>query len=185
MNNNWLQIPKRIRELREVLEMSHESLADALRVPLGDYIAMENGEKDIPISLLYDIAEVLGTDFTVLSTGEEPRMNQYTVVRKGDGDRFDRYAGYHYEGLADNFKSRVMKPMLVTLEAEDPDEMIVHSGQEFNYVLEGEMILRIGSSEIKLVAGDSIYFNSAIPHTQAAVGGKARFLAVITDSGMM
>ncbi|MDR1410096.1 MAG: cupin domain-containing protein [Oscillospiraceae bacterium] len=184
MNNNWLQIPKRIRELREVLEIPQESLAQALRVPLGDYIAMENGEKDIPISLLYNIAEELGTDFTVLSTGEEPRMNQYTVVRRGEGDRFDRFAGYHFEGLADNFQSRVMKPMLVTLEAEEPDpEQVVHSGQEFNYVLEGEILLRLSSSKIKLNVGDSVYFNSTLPHSQNAIGGKARFLAVITDQG--
>ncbi|MDR3344281.1 MAG: cupin domain-containing protein [Oscillospiraceae bacterium] len=184
MNNNWLQIPKRIRELREVLDMTTETLALALRVPLGDYIAMENGEKDIPISLLYNIAEELGTDFTVLSTGEEPRMNQYTVVRAGEGDRFDRYAGYHYEGLADNFQGRVMKPMLVTLEAEEPDpEPVVHSGQEFNYVLEGKILLRIGSSELRLGTGDSVYFNAAFRHSQTALGGKARFLAVITDQG--
>ncbi|MDR1805148.1 MAG: cupin domain-containing protein [Clostridium sp.] len=182
MDSNWLQIPKRIKELREVLEKAPEDVAQALGIPAEEYIAMESGEKDIPISLLYSIAQQLETDFTVLSTGEEPRMSQYTVVRKGEGDRFDRYAGYHFEGLADNFQKRVMKPMLVTLEAEEPDpEPVVHSGQEFNYVLEGEILLRLGSSQIHLKAGDSAYFNSSLWHAQSAVGGRARFLAIITD----
>ncbi|MCL2023808.1 MAG: cupin domain-containing protein [Oscillospiraceae bacterium] len=182
MNNNWLQIPKRIRELREILEITQESFAESLGVPLGDYVAIENGIKDIPVSLLYDIARELKIDFTVLSTGEEPKMDQYSVVRKGDGDCFDRFAGYHYEGLADNFKDREMKPMLVTLEAEDPDpELIAHGGQEFNYVLEGEILLKIGKTEIRLYTGDSIYFNSSIPHAQTVSGDCAKFLAVITD----
>ncbi|MDR0883708.1 MAG: cupin domain-containing protein [Oscillospiraceae bacterium] len=184
MNAQWLQIPKRIRELREILELPQEEIALRARVPLGDYIAMENGEKDIPISALYDIAEALNVDFTVLSTGEEPRMNSYTVVRSGNGEQFNRYAGYHYEGLADNFQHRIMKPMLVTLEAEEPDpEPIVHSGQEFNLVVEGTIDVHIGDQTVRLETGDSIYFNSAIAHSQASVGGRARFLAVITDQG--
>ena len=94
MNEELLQIPKRIKELREILEISTAEMAEKLNISYDEYEKYESGEKDIPISALYAIAAVLGTDCTVLMTGESPRMDSYTIVRRGDGVRVDRYAGY-------------------------------------------------------------------------------------------
>ena len=55
-----------------------------------------------------------------------------------------------------------------------------HHGQEFNYMLEGQMKLCIGENELILNPGDSVYFDSAIPHGMQAMNGRvARFLAVV------
>ena len=138
MNEELLQIPKRIKELREILEISTAEMAEKLNISYDEYEKYESGEKDIPISALYAIAAVLGTDCTVLMTGESPRMDSYTIVRRGDGVRVDRYAGYYIESLAFKFKNRQLEPMLVTLEEQEPEPaLVMHSGQEFNLVLEG------------------------------------------------
>ena len=55
-----------------------------------------------------------------------------------------------------------------------------HKGQEFNYVVEGRMLLHIGNNEIVLGEGDSIIFDSDIPHGMKALDNKrVRFLAII------
>ena len=137
MNSELLQIPKRIKELREILDISVSEMSEKLNVTREEYEKYESGEKDIPVSTLYEIAAVLGTDCTVLMTGESPRMNSYTVVRRGSGVRVERYAGYFIESLAFNFMNRQMEPMLVTLDVQEEEPaLVMHGGQEFNMVLE-------------------------------------------------
>lgn len=182
MNEALLQIASRIRELREVLELPQLEVADRLHLTLKQYMELEEGERDVPISTLYEIANILHTDPTVLLTGEAPRMDTYTVVRKGDGIRVDRYPGYQFESLAFNFRNRIMEPLLVTLEEQaDSPALVMHSGQEFNLVLEGNVEVTIGKSRFLLKEGDSIYFDPQLPHGQAAIGGRARFLTVIKE----
>ncbi len=55
-----------------------------------------------------------------------------------------------------------------------------HSGQEFNYILEGRLLLSINGKELILNPGDSIYFDSNLPHGMQALDGKpVRFVATI------
>lgn len=182
MNDELLQIPIRIKELREILDISEPEIAEKLGLSQEAYRKFETGEKDIPISTLYEIANILHTDCTVLLTGDSPRMNAHTVVRKGEGISVDRYAGYHFESLAFNFMDRDMEPMLVTLEKQDTEPaLVMHSGQEFNYVLEGSVKVTVGKNVFVLNPGDSIYFNPSLPHGQAAVEGTTKFLTVINE----
>lgn len=182
MNEALLQIPARIKELREIMEIPLLEMAEKLHLMLEEYMALEAGTRDIPISTLYEIAAILNTDPTVLLTGEDPRMNTYTVVRKGEGVQVDRYPGYQFESLAFNFMNRIMEPLLVTLEEQEhKPALVIHSGQEFNLVLEGTVEVTVGKHSFLLNAGDSIYFDPQLPHGQAAVGGTARFLTVIKE----
>lgn len=182
MNSELLQIPKRIKELREILDISVSEMSEKLNVTREEYEKYESGEKDIPVSTLYEIAAVLGTDCTVLMTGESPRMNSYTVVRRGNGVRVERYAGYFIESLAFNFMNRQMEPMLVTLDVQEEEPaLVMHGGQEFNMVLEGKVKVTVGKNVFILNEGDCIYFDPSQPHGQAAVDGRTRFLTVINE----
>ncbi len=157
-------------------------MAKRLGINIEDYKKFEGGEKDIPISTLYEIASILNTDCTVLLTGDSPRMDTHTVVRQGEGVSVDRYKGYHFESLAYNFMNRDMEPMLVTLDVQEVEPaLVMHLGQEFNYVIEGTVKVTVGKKSFLLSKGDSIYFNPSIPHGQAAVGGQAKFLTVINE----
>lgn len=175
-------IPSRIKELREILEIDAKEMADKVGVTLINYLAYESGEQDIPISTLYEIAAILGVDFTTLLTGRTPKMTTYTVVRSGQGAKVERYPGYNYTSLCYNFKGREMEPMVVQLMPEDERPALVsHSGQEFNFVLDGKVCVTIGSKDIVLEKGDCIYFDPLIPHGQSAVDEAATFLTVITN----
>ncbi len=181
MNEQIRLIGARIRELREILEITPEQAAARVGVTLDQYASYENATADIPIGVLYGLAAVFGVDPTVLLTGDAPRMDAYTLVRNGQGIKVDRYAGYSFSALAFNFMNRDMDPMIVTLSRTEEAELVTHAGQEFNYVLEGSIKLVIGQKEFTLDPGDSIYFNPTIPHGQRAVTQTAKFLTVINE----
>jgi transcriptional regulator with XRE-family HTH domain len=182
MNENPSQIPGRIKELREILEISALDMAKDTDIPLETYAKYESGEQDIPISVLYHIANRLGTDVTVLITGEEARMDSAAVCRRGKGVQIERYPGYEFSSLAYNFKHRTMEPLLVFLDSSKPPAaQVSHSGQEFNYVVEGRVKVSVGKREYVLAQGDSIYFDARLPHGQSAVDGPAQFITIIQE----
>lgn len=174
-------IAVRIKELREILDIEKSDMADRLGCDTAFYEKYENAEIDIPISALYRIAEILGVDTTVLLTGDMPRMVSYSVTRSGEGVTVERFPGYNYQSLSFNFKNRNMDPLLVTLSDEKEPDLITHTGQEFNYVLEGRIRIKVGEKEFVLEKGDSIYFDPTLPHGQSSISGKSVFLTVIKE----
>ena len=176
------EIPGRIKELREILDISALDMAREIDVPMETYLRYEAGELDIPISVLYNISLELGVDATVLLTGEDPRMDTASVCRKGKGIKIERYPGYEFSSLAYNFKGRTIEPLLVYLDpSREAAAPVSHSGQEFNYVVEGKVKICIASREYVLDTGDSIYFDARLPHGQAAVNGPAQFITIIQE----
>ena len=182
MNDDLTQIPGRIKELREILEISTLDMAREIDMPMETYQKYETGELDIPISVLYKIAARLGVDATVLLTGEDPRMDTASVCRRGKGVRIERYPGYEFTSLAYNFKDRTIEPLQVYLDpSKEAASPVSHGGQEFNYVIEGKVKITVGKREYILETGDSIYFDAGIPHGQAAVEGPAQFITIIQE----
>jgi len=182
MNAEINAIPARVRELREILEIPQDKMAGRLGVSAEEYLRLESGERDMPISTLYEIAAVLNVDFSTLLTGKTPKMATYTVTRGGKGAKIERYPGYDYTSLSYNFKGREMEPILVNLTREDGRPALVsHSGQEFNYVIHGTVRVTIARKDIILEAGDCIYFDPVQPHGQSAVTETASFLTVIKE----
>lgn len=180
VNEQIKQIAQRIKYLRDALDMTELEVADAISISIEDYIEYENGERDIPISVIYSTAAALGVDPTEIMLGEAPRMSEYCVTRKDKGILIERYPGYSFEALAHNFIGRDKEPMVVTLSpSENHAPLVSHSGQEFNYVLEGTIGVTVGTRTFELSEGDSIYFSPSIPHGQFAIGGTAKFLTII------
>ena len=182
MEEEITQIPGRIKELREVMEISPFEMARDTGILQETYNGYESGELDIPISVLYKIAARLGVDATVLLTGEDPRMDTASVCRAGKGVRIERYPGYEFSSLAYNFRGRTIEPLLVYLDpSKNAAAPVSHSGQEFNYVTEGKIKIAVGRKEYILETGDSIYFDAALPHAQSAFEGPARFITIIQE----
>lgn len=175
-------IALRIKDLREITGLSPQEVADRAGIPPQDYADYEGGEKDFSFSHLFNIAEVLGVDISDLLTGESPRLSGYVLTRNGQGLAFDRRAQYHYQHLAYNFRDKKTEPFVVTV-LQDPEDAVktahAHEGQEFDYVLSGRLRLVLGGEEMILEPGDSIYYNSSLPHAMYAVGGDCQFIAVV------
>jgi len=183
MNEEILQIAQRIRALRDINGISMESLATYLGMNITDYQALESGKTDISVAIIIKISQKLNVEFAALLTGENPRLHQYCVVRKGHGAHVERMKQYTYESLASNFIHKKSEPFLVNVTPMPKDvkpDFNAHPGQEFNYILEGDMEIYFEDHVIELHEGDSIYFDSSHKHAMKALHDKsARFLALI------
>jgi transcriptional regulator with XRE-family HTH domain len=176
-------IAARIRGLRESCGYSREHLANELGIDLETYSSYEECGINIPISVIFQIAGKFGVDFTEIITGTSAKLSTYHLVKKGEGNPIDRYPGYSFSDLAFRYSHKIMQPLLVTLEPTNKKpELITHSGQEFNMVLEGSMVVYFEDKELVLNVGDSLYFNPSHPHGQKCLGDeKTVFLTVITN----
>ena len=178
-----LEIAARVRELRELSDITAAQMASLLGIEETVYNAYEEGAKDMPASILLEIAKVLKVDSTVLFTGQEARLRIFSVTRAGKGTSAERRKQYKYEALATSFIHKKAEPFIVTVEPKPAGTVVKtasHPGQEFNYVLKGRLKLLIHSTEVVLAAGDSIYFDASYEHAMIAMDGeKAVFLAVV------
>ena len=181
MTIDFKQIGLRIKGLREACDITREELAEELGISTDTYISYEETGADVPISAIYHIANKFGVDLTEILTGTGAKLDTYQVVKAGNGRTVNRYPGYRYQDLAWLFTHKIMQPLLVTLDPSDePAELVTHSGQEFNIVLEGVMAVTFDDRELVLEAGDSIYFNPTHPHGQKCAGDiPAKFVTII------
>lgn len=176
------EIAVRMKDLREICEVSIETLAKELNIEPEVYRRYESSEGDIPIGFLYKFANYFNVQLTTILTGEEPKLHMYSLVRDGKGLKIERRKAYEYRNLAYNFLNKKAEPFLVTVPATEEEEISLssHPGQEFNYVLEGSLKIEIGGHEIILNPGDSLYFDSSYRHGMKALNDQeAKFLAII------
>ena len=183
MSEMLKEIAQRIRALRAMEEVSVEEMAQKCDISLKEYMEYEEGKRDFSFSFIYNVANQLGVDVVDILTGDSPKLSSASVVRKGQGLKINRRDAYDYRHLAYTFRNKMAEPFMVTVEpAPESDKPVLHAhdGQEFNHMLEGTMALYIGEVVYILEEGDSIYFNSAVPHAMRAMNGKhAKFLAVV------
>jgi len=166
-----LRVGEKIRELREKKGLSLQDMANRTGYTSALLSQVENHFISPPLGALIKIAKALevkvGTFF-----GEEPRAS-CAIVRRDERKHISRYAskegvsyGYSYESLGFDKKDRQMEPFLVTLEPATvkSEKLSAHDGEEFIFVLEGEMEAILGGHKDVLHPGDSIYYDSTIPH---------------------
>ena len=182
--NHIMEVARRLKGLRDALDLSVEDMAAQCGISVEDYIEFEDGKKDIPVSLLHRIASTQGVELTALLFGEEPKMDAYFVTRAGKGVKVERTKAYSYQDVAAGFAHRKLAPFIVTVEPQDtPREMVLntHQGQDFNYIIEGTMEISVGGKSLILNQGDSIMFDATRPHAMRAIGDTpVRFLAIIS-----
>ena len=177
------EIGERIQGLREACDVSIEDMAAELGVPVEKYLKWEQTGSDVPISAIYHMAREFGVEFTEILTGTSAKLHSYQVVRSGEGKEVDRYPGYHFEDLAWRYGGKIMQPLEVVIDPSDePAKLVQHSGQEFNIVLEGTVIVTFDGEDIELHPGDSIYFNPEYPHGQRCGSDvPAKFITIIAE----
>ena len=183
MTEETRDIIARVKVLREIAEMSGEDLSRELGFNSGDYNQWEDGKKDFPIGALVEIASYFKVDLTELINGRPSRLTSYCITRAFNAPEVSRRPMYAYWNLAYKFHNKRGEPFLVEADPETenkPLSLNTHPGHEFDYVLEGRLLMSVGGREEELGPGDCIYYDSNEPHGMKALGGsRARFLAII------
>lgn len=183
METSIKQIGERLRGLRDVLDIPAEEVAELCGVTLDHYLKIEAGEADPSVYRLSKISKRYGIALDVLLFGEEPRMSAYFLTRKDQGLSVERRKEYKYQSLASGFRGRKVEPFMTQVDPLPEGETFhknAHDGQEFDYIVEGQMEISIGEKTMVLNEGDSIYFDASQPHCMQAIGGRpVKFLCVV------
>ncbi len=181
-----VNVGERVKQVREERELTLTDISQRTGLDVAFLEQIENGSIAPPLGTVIKLAKALDLKMGYFISGEEDRP--YTIVRKNDRKVVSRYSskkgqyyGYGYESLAPHKKDRHMEPFLISLEPSKTDEeRSSHDGQEFIYVLEGAMEVRLGEEVHILEAGDSIYHDSTVPHLVKSHGSEVtRILAVL------
>ncbi|MBE6787655.1 MAG: cupin domain-containing protein [Ruminococcaceae bacterium] len=181
------EIAGRIRELREIENLTAEEMAEKTGVSVAEYLACENGESDLHFAFIYRLANAFNVDVTDIIEGYSPKLKSFTVTRRGEGQRIEKAHGMTYYNLASAFKNRIAEPLYVkSVYSEElqkkPIECTTHSGQECDLIISGHLKVQIGNHTEILGPGDSIYFDSNTPHGMIAVGGEdCIFYAIVLN----
>ena len=185
METRILEIAERIKGLREIMGYSVAEMAQALDTTAEDYLDHENGKTDFNFTFLYKCADLFGVDIVELLTGENPHLSFYSIIRNGEGLDIKRREGFKYQHLGYRFKNKIAEPFLVKApysdaEQNEPIHLSTHEGQEFDFILDGQLKVQMEDHVEILNPGDSIYYDSGRGHGMIATGGKeCNFLAVI------
>jgi quercetin dioxygenase-like cupin family protein/ribosome-binding protein aMBF1 (putative translation factor) len=180
---------ERILEAREMRGLTLEDLSSRTGIPLSTLERVESDRAIPPLGQLIRLGKALEMEMGhFISTGVDRPMSvvraesRPKVARRGEKVR-EKY-GYVYESLAPEKANRVMEPFLVTLTPTRFTEMSSHDGQEFIFVLDGKIRVKVGREVTVLSPGDSIYYDSSRPHLVKCYGKKpARILAVLHAGG--
>jgi transcriptional regulator with XRE-family HTH domain len=182
-----VRVGEKIKQLRERKGLSLKEVADATGFSTALLSQMENHLVSPSLGSIIRLAKALEVrvgDFFGETQGEP-----FAIVRKDERKTISRFAskegvsyGYSYESLGFEKKNRRMEPFIVTLEPATlkTSKTSVHEGEEFIFVLEGEMEVIFGDHTDILYPGDSIYYDSNIPHrVQCHQDRVTRILAVL------
>ena len=81
VTNELMEMAQRIREMREIEEMSVEELAQKTEVSVDEYKAYESGQKDLPFTFIHKCALAFGIELSYLLGGSSPHLSSYTITR--------------------------------------------------------------------------------------------------------
>lgn len=182
-----MRVGEKIKMVREEKGMSLAELAEKSGFSSALLSQIENHMISPPLGTLIKLAGAL--EVTIGHFFEDKAEAPFVIVRATERKHISRVAskegvkfGYSYESLAQDKKNRYMEPFLVTLEPATKKDRNAysHEGEEFIFVLEGEMEVTLEDHTDLLKPGDCIYFDSKLRHRVEAVGEKeTRILAVI------
>lgn len=165
----------RVREIRKARKWTLKEVADRTGLAISTISKMERGE----ISLTYDrfmrLAQGLGLDVGELFDADAEGFAHGTVsVTRAGAAPAHRSTTYDYDMLASDVTGKHMVPMVGHIKAHSFaafEDFISHPGEEFIYVLDGEVSVHLkGQETIVLKKGDSIYFDSSLGHAYVSSG---------------
>jgi transcriptional regulator with XRE-family HTH domain len=179
-------IGPRIKALREEKKVSLEELAESTGFETSYLADIEEGKIQPQLGTIIKLSKALDAAFSRLISG--PGDKPYAVTRKNERKPISRTTTpkgqkqlYSYLSLDADVQGRHMEALIVQLEENPDEETSQHQGEEFIFVLDGRVLVKLGDDRFELEPGDSVYYLSTVPHLVAATQGKATILAVLYE----
>lgn len=155
-------IGEKIKDLRLSNDLTQEELADRCELTKGYISQLENDLTSPSITTLIDILSALGTDlkefFSDFDEEEKIVFNKNEFVEKVTD-------GYVLNWVVPNAQKNAMEPIHIKLNpGAQTDADFPHEGEEFGYVIKGEILLQLGKRKVKVKKGESFYFSAKKVH---------------------
>lgn len=187
MDSNKI-VGERIKSLRESKSMSIEELAQKSELSVEQIKRIEE-DIDLPslsplIKISHALEVRLGTFFDDQSVVGPVicHQNQYEDTVMFSNNSTSSRKNMEYHSLSRSKTDRHMEPFIIDVNPIEKEDFVLstHEGEEFIYILNGTMELVYGKNKYLLNPGDSVYYDSIIPHhIHGYQGQKAKILAVI------
>ncbi len=183
------RIGSKLTTLREALGLSAEQLAERSGTDVATVMQLESGAIAPSLAPLIKLTRALGVRLGTL-LDDDTNVGP-VVTRKGEAEQVARLKSLEtssdagvldFFSLAQGKASRHMEPFMISVNPGDSAEhkLSSHEGEEFIYVIAGEIEVEYGKDRVVLGEGDSIYYDSIVPHQVRAAGdAAARILAVV------
>ena len=183
-------VGSKIRGLRETKQLSIEEIAERSGLSAEQIISIENDENLPSLGPLIKIARALGVRLgtfmddndalgPVICRAEE--REQQSSISFSNG-AVDARKNMDYHPLAKQKAGRHMEPFVIDINTSDENnyQLSAHEGEEFIFVMQGEVEIAYGKDKYRLAEGDSIYYDSIVKHHVHGVPGKAaKIMAVV------
>ncbi len=163
LGNN--EFGEKIRRLRQSNHMSLGDLAEKVDTSRSFLSQLEQGKTLPSLVTLKSIADAFGV--TVGSLVDEPQVDHSPVVKAEERPKISHLqSGMYIDALTFRDVHKTMQPLLVRMEpgSNSGHEGYTHKGQEFGFILKGQVTVELDSAKYELKTGDSIYFDSSRPH---------------------
>lgn len=180
------QIGKRLRNYREKLKFSLEDLARNTGISEERLAEYEAGTASASIGVMIKLSRALGQ--RVGTFMDDHNVSGPSITRVAEREEvINTYkesedVHYRYHGLSSGKADRHMEPFYVKISPSEEISVSSHEGEEFIMVMKGQLKLVYGNETHVLNTGDTMYYNSIVPHSLSAVGGDAEICAVVYSS---
>jgi len=183
------EVADRIKAIREAKGLSVRDVAQRTGIKAETISRIESKDFQPPLGILIKLGKVLEMKMGTLISSAGPR--DYTIVRASERQDFSRQdpellakKGYSYQHLAFDKGDRHMEPFIITLDPTGGYEApSTHDGEEFIFVLQGQMKAIVGDDQEVLEPGDAIYYSSSVPHLVAAHGEEPTVIVAVLYEG--
>ena len=190
MSNTNTYVGSKIKGLRETKNLSIEEVAESTGLSVEQINSIENDQNLPSLGPLIKIARALGVRLGTFMDDNDALGP--VVCRAADRERdssisfsngaTDARKHMDYHPLAQQKAGRHMEPFIIDINPTDnPDfKLSAHEGEEFIYVMQGEVEIEYGKDKYLLTEGDSIFYDSIVKHhVHGAPGKSAKILAVV------
>ncbi len=162
-----MEIGYKIKELRLKNQLTQEELADRCELTKGYISQLENDLTSPSIATLVDILQGLGTSLSEFFAGAEDEKLVFKTEDQFEKESDDQIVRW----LVPSAQKNSMEPILLMLNAgAQTQQDLPHEGEEFGYVLEGEIIITVGKRNEKAKKGDTFYYRASKTHYITNVG---------------
>ena len=156
-----MDIGKKLRELRKQNDLTLEDLASRSELTKGFLSQVERNLTAPSIATLADILEALGSNLSEFFHEEEEKQ----IVFGTDDFFVDEKEDYQVEWIIPNAQKNQMEPILMTLYPHKKSHIQTsYTGEEFGYVLKGNITIMRGGKKYKVKAHETFYMDGAKSH---------------------